>query len=389
MIKRMNTLKLISFMLISIMILSTGCGTNPTAPVAQEKKPFKIGMNLALNGPVAALDQYTNEGANVAVKEINAAGGINGRLLELIVEDNQTNPTTAVTAAKKLAENKDIIAIVGPSLGTYVLPTIPIYEDNQVLDIAMGSSLTIVEPIKKWIFKIPASDYQIAEKHLTYLGDEKKLKNIAILYSDDTSGNAALKEIQARAPKHGLQVVATEKFATSDTDMRAQLLRLNQSKAEAIIVWGSAQPGSIIAKNMLEIGMKQIILGSHGIAGTQFLQLAGKAAEGWRFYAVKAVAYKNLDASDPVKQRIDKLAPQLKAPFDAFHANGYDSIYLIAEALKKAGPEATRSTLRDQFEKIKDFPLLLSNYVFADHDAHQESTAIRFIVKNGEFWPDK
>ena len=103
-------------------------------------------------------------------------------------------------------------------------------------------------------------------------------------------------------------------------------MKVNQSGAEAIVIWGSPAPASVIAKNIKELDLKQVICGSHGIAGTDFLKVAGPAADGWYFYAVAAVAYKNLPADNSYKKLIDVFAPKLSTPFDAFHGNGHDGI---------------------------------------------------------------
>lgn len=405
-VSKMFKVVIVMLVLVSL-VMVTGCGaqngtdSNSTTKAQDQRSttskstetqanttPWKIGMNLALTGAVAATDAYIKEGAEVAVKDINAAGGIHGRPLELVAEDNQTNPTTAVTTARKLAENKDIIAILGPSFGTYVLPTVPIYEEEKITDIAFGSSMAIVDPIKKYVFKIPMSDYKVATRLVSFLADERKVKKIAIFHQDDTTGNIGKEEVVKKAKEKGLEIVATEKFATTATDMRPQLMKINQSGAEALIVWGSPAPASVIAKNIKELGMKQIICGSHGIAGTDFLKVAGDAANGWYFYAVAAVAYKNLPADNPYKKAIDEFAPKLSKPFDAFHGNGHDAIYLLAEAIKNAGPNATRDTVRDELEKIKDLQLLLSTYSYETHDGQTEQSLIRFTVKNNEFYPD-
>ena len=389
----------LTILVMTAFIFTYGCGSTQTnetkasaaqtkATEAEKKEPWKIGLNMALTGPVAATDAYIKEGAEIAVKDINAAGGVLGRPLELVAEDNQTNATTAVTTARKLAENKDIIAVLGPSFGTFVLPTVPVYEEEKVPAITFGSSLAIVEPIKKYVFKIPMSDYKVAERLVTFIADERKLKKIAILHQDDTTGNIGLDEVEKRAKAHGMEVVAVEKFATSGTDMRPQLMKINQSGAEALVVWGSPAPASVIAKNIKELGMKQLICGSHGIAGTDFLKVAGEAANGWYFYAVAAVAYKNLPADNPYKKKIDEFAPKLSTAFDAFHGNGHDAIYLLAEAIKNAGPDATRDTIVAELEKIKDLQLLLSTYTYETHDGQTEQSLIRFTVKNTEFWPD-
>lgn len=395
MIKHFKGLKIaLLVVLMAALVLTVGCGDQSKQESeekagSENKETWKIGMNLALTGPIAAIDENIYEGAKVAVDNINKAGGVNGRLLELVVEDNQSDPTTAVTVARKIAQNKDIIATSGPSLTTFVLPTMPIYSENKVMNIGMGSGMGIIQPVNEWIFKFIMSDYKVGSRLVKFLAEEKKVKKVAILFQDDTSGNSATEDLKKRIADSGMEVAAVDKFAASSTDMRPQLLRINKSGAEAIIVWGSPEPASVIAKNIKEIGMKQIIAGSHGIAGTHFLTVAGSAAEGWYFYAVAAVAYKNLPSDNPYKDKIDKLAPQLKKPFDAFHGNGYDATYLLAEAIKQAGPNATRSSVRDAFENIKDIQMTLSIYDFGDHDGQKEESLIRFTVKDGEFWPDK
>ncbi len=402
MIKRFGLFKV---MLVILALLSaifiTGCqsqkSTETEEPAKSEEvtktepaKPWKLGSILALQGPIAAIDEFTRAGMEAAIKEINDAGGIHGRPVELVVEDDQANPTVAVSAARKLTEDEEIMGVIGPSFTTFSLATIPVFEEVEIPNMALGAGIQIIDPLKKWVFKVPLTDIIIAKQMFNFF-KEKGITKIAVLHQDDASGESGRANMEKLAKDYGIQIVATEKFSGTATDMRSQLLRIKRTDAKAVSLWAGAEPVAMIAKNRKELEMNQMFVSAHTGVGKHFLEVAGEAGEGMYFYANSVFAAEQLDANDHVKQLFDKLKPQVSKGIDGFLANGYDSVMMIAEAIKRAGPEATRSTIRDQLETIKDYPLLLGTFTYGpdDHDGLSEDSVIRIIVKDGSFWPDK
>jgi len=393
-------LRLLIIVMISMMMLTVvGCQSKTAAPPAEkppvekveDKGSWKIGFIAPLTGPVSSMASYTLEAMQVGIKQINESGGIHGRPLELIVEDDQTNPTMTIAAAKKLIERDNVIILNGPLLSTFSLAAIPVVEEEKVPNLTHGAAIEIVKPIKNWVFKLPHTDTLIIRAQLEYLSKVKGVKNIAVFHQDDASGMSGGGQLQALSGEYGIMVVAVEKFAAADTDMRPQLLRLSRSNAEAIAIVGASNPVGVIAKNAKEVNIKIPIIGSHGAVSNQFIKIAGDAAEGIYFIGPKSVAGEYLDANDPFKKGYDKLMKDLNKEFDIFHGNGYDSIYLIAEVLKIAGPDADRNKVRDAFEKINNFTLVNATYTFKsdNHDGPQADSLIPLVVKYGKFIPAK
>jgi branched-chain amino acid transport system substrate-binding protein len=388
------------FILVSVMmIITVGCQSKTAPPPAgqtavekvEEKGPWKIGFIAPLSGPVSSMANYTLEAIQIAVKQINDAGGIHGRPLEVIVEDDQTNPTMTIAAAKKLIERDNVIVLNGPLLTTFSLAAIPVVEEEKIANLTHGAGREIVEPTKKWVFKLPHTDTLIIRAQLEFLSKIKGAKNIAVFHQDDASGMSGGQQLQTLAGEYGIKVVAVEKFAAADTDMKPQLLRINRTNAEAVAIVGSAGAVGVIAKNAREVNVKIPMIGSHGAVSHKFINVAGNAAEGMYFIGPKSVAGTHLNDNDPFKKGYDKLMGDLKKEFDIFHGNGYDSIYLIAEALKIAGPDADRNKVRDAFESIKNFTLVNATYTFTsdNHDGPQADSLIPLVVKDGKFIPAK
>lgn len=393
-IKGSIVLQLVFLMLITVFI--GGCGNSSkeaqdtgNKQSEENSKPWKIGFVAPLTGPAASIGQLELKGIEIGLEKINSEGGIDGRKLELLVEDDQTNPSNTVVAVKKLIQDEKIDLLMGPVLTNMALPAIPIVEENEVPQISHGAGRQVIEPLRKWVFKLPHTDTLVVEKQLDFLSKKLGIKKLAILHQDDATGVSGEKQLQSMASQYGIEVVAVEKFNGADTDMTAQLTKLSASKAEAVAMHGTSEPVGIIAKNAKQIGFKLPMISNHGSVSNHLIEVAGKAAEGMYFVGTKSIVGKYLPDNDPVKANYETITKSLKEPFDIFHGNGYDSIYLAAEALKRAGKDATNNEIRDALESLDSFQLLNAAYTFSakSHDGPKVDSLIVLKVENGEFKP--
>lgn len=382
--------------LIFTALLLGGCGSSSEEtkdagnnPSNTNAEPWKIGFVSPLSGPAATIGQLELEAIKIGLEEINAEGGIHGRKLELIVEDDQTNPSNTVVAVKKLIQDKKIDILIGPSLTNMALPAIPIVEENEIPNINIGAGRQIIDPVRKWVFKLPHTDTLIVEKQLEFLSKKLGIKKLAILHQDDATGVSGQKQLKSMAAQYGIEVVIVEKFNGADTDMTAQLTKISASKAEAVAMHGVSEPVGIIAKNAQQLGFKLPMISNHGSVSNHLIEVAGKAAEGMYFVGTKSIVGKYLPDNDPVKANYETIMKSLKKPFDIFHGNGYDSIYLAAEALKRAGKDASNTQIRDALESLNNFQLLNAAYTFTpeSHDGPKVDSLIILKVENSEFKP--
>lgn len=363
-------------MLLIAGLLVAGCGGNkeeakPTSSSAKE--PIKIGMVLDTSGNASSLGMPERNSAILLEEKINAAGGINGQPIKLIIEDSESDESKALLKAKKLVEQDKVVAIIGATTTGTTMSMVKYIESVGVPLISPAASVKIVTPIneRKWIFKIPQSDNLIADKMIEYL-NKKNIKKIAFMSASNAFGSSG-KELFAKvAAEKGITIVAQEKFGPEDKDMTAQLTRIKGLNPEAVIVWATPPSASTVAKNFRSLGFTVPMLQSHGIANKAFIDLAGADANGVVFPVGKVLAGEDLPDSDAQKKPImdyikdyeGKYGPMSRTTFGGHIP---DALYLLKQAIETAGstePEKVRTAI----ENTKNFAAVTGNYNFSPED---------------------
>ncbi len=332
-------------------------GCNVAASGAGQS-PYKIGGLFAVTGFNSPLGTPERDTAKMLEEQINAQGGIGGRKIQLVLYDTESEETKAVTLAKKLIEQDKVLAIIGPSSTGESLALLDTVTRAKVPLISCAASAQIVEPVaeRRWVFKTPQSDVLAAEEIFSYLKSQNQTK-LALLTSSGGFGTTGKAALEKAAGPAGMSIVAAETFGDKDTDMTVQLKKIQGTDAQAVIVWGTNPGPAIIAKNAKQLGMKQTIVNSHGIANTKFLELAGDAAEGVIFPAGKLLVADGLPDSDPQKKLLVSYAKDFQAkygvPADTFGGHAYDALLLVLNVLEKTGGD--REKMRDELEKTQNF----------------------------------
>lgn len=240
------------------------------------------------------------------------------------------------------------------------MPIIAIYEREQVPNISLGAGHEITDPLKKWIFRIPLTDYRLSPRMLKFTVDTLGARKIALLHSTDASGVMGAKGIMDNINKHKASIVITEKFDPKDTTMIPQLTKIKAARPDAIILYTSATPASVVAKNWQQLGMETLVVGSHGVPTADFVKLAGKIVDGgrWILFGSKDNCADQISPDNPwCKNIYDPFKRDLKekygkTDYQAPYGTGHVAMRIVAEALKIAGTD-DRAALRDALEKAR------------------------------------
>lgn len=362
------------------------------APVSKAKdEPYKIGAVFSITGPASFLGEPEKKTAEMIRDEINGKGGINGHPIELIIYDDEGDPTKCNLMVKKLIKNDNVPVIIGPSTSGTSLAVVGVAEEEQTPLISCAASYKIVSPIdqRKWIFKVAGSDSHVVGKMFDYM-KEKGIKKIGIMTVSDGFGSSGREELLRLAPDYGIEIVADERYGPKDTDLTAQLTKIRGAQPQAIVNWSTGPTQVLAVKNWRDLGMQAIPLyQSHGFGSKKNIELAGQAAEGVLLPLAKVNVGPLLPDNDPQKKVImaytEEYEKKYKEPISSFGGHAWDSMHLAVAALKEVGPD--RAKIRDQVEKTKGFVGQHGVFDFSaeDHNGLTKDDLVMVVVKGGDW----
>lgn len=350
--------------------------------------PIKIGALFAVTGPAAFLGEPERNTAKMVVDEINKAGGVKGRKLELVVYDTAGDATKAVQLATKLIKDDKVVAIIGPSTTGESMAVIPVAEKEQIPLISCSAGIKITDPLKKWIFKTAQNDTLAVGRIYEQL-QKQKLTKVSILTVSDGFGSSGREQLKAQATKFGISIVSDDTYGPKDTDMTAQLTKIRGIKPDAVICWGTNPGPAVIAKNAKQLGLKIPLYMSHGVSSKKFIELAGDAAEGIRLPSGKVLVADLLPNSDPQKKSLMAFVKDYqnhyKAEGDHFGGHAWDAVMLLKGAIDRGGD--TAAAIRDQLEKTKQFHGIGGTFTYSAHDhAGLGKDAFVLVEVKGKDW---
>ena len=346
---------------------------------------FKIGAAFALTGPAAVIGDPSAKIAEMLLEEINGAGGVNGKKIELITYDTESDPTKAVTVMKRLIDKDKVLAIIGPTTTGSAMASIKTVQSSEVPVVACVGGSPVVIPVKKWVFKSPQTGILAVERLYDYFAREK-LTKVAILSAAGGFGDSGRKALLAQAEPLGFEIAADERYGNRDTDMSAQLTSIKGSGAQAIVVWGIGPAPAIITKNAKQLGVKIPIFMSHGVADPKFIELAGDAAEGVMMPASRFIVADKMADSDPRKAFLMEVKTKYEAkygPVSTHTGYAYDALRIIEMALATAG--ADRAGIRDAIEKTQGYVGINGTFNMSaeDHNGLTKDSLVMVVVKDG------
>ena len=325
------------------------------AAFAQTKQVVKIGAIYPMSGSASFLGIPEERALKMKVDEINKAGGINGKTLEVIVYDTEGNSNKAAQQLRRLAESDKVDVIFGPSSSGESLATIGLSNELKIPQIAHGGTEQIIKPTTKWVFNSLAVDRVALSYVLSYF-KQKGIKSIALMTSADGYGQSGKNVLQQLLPGTDIKIATAEEFNRTDADMTAQVLRAKQSGADAMLVWSALPAPTIIARNAQAVGYDKPIFVGYGAASNELVEKAGPAGEGLYISSFRLLAPGSLPESDPVRPVTVRLyADYVKRygePPANFAQHSHDAVLILEAALKQIQGPVTRDNLRDAIEKV-------------------------------------
>ena len=349
---------------------------------------IKVGALFSITGPAAFLGAPERNSAQMVVDEINKAGGIKGRMLELVVYDTAGDATKAVQLATRLIKNDKVVAIIGPSTSGESMAVIPVVEKEQIPLVSCAASIKITEPVKKWVFKTAQNDALAVAKIYQYLQKARQTK-VAILTVSDGFGASGREQLKAQAKSHGIEIVSDDTYGPKDTDMTAQLTKIRGSRAQVVICWGTNPGPAIIAKNARQLGIKTPLYMSHGVSSKKFIELAGDSAAGLRLPSGRALVAEMLPNSDPQKKSLHAFLKDYQRHFnseaDTFGGHAWDAIMLVKHAIERGGDSP--AAIREQLEKTRNFSGIsgVFNFSGGDHAGLTKDAFVMIEIKNKDW----
>jgi branched-chain amino acid transport system substrate-binding protein len=359
------------------------------------KAPYKVGVNLALTGPLSGLMTYIKNGLVLEQERINAQGGIDGHPLELIFEDSGLDITKAANIQRKFGRNKEIKAIIGPLFSTATPTLTPIAEREKIPEIVLCPSSPIERKRKpKWAFYIAHGDPIVAER-LIDLIKARGYKKIFSFYDQDPTYIGIVENMKKLGKKEGIDVhLSKERFQTSDMDMTPQILKFKDQLKDydALFLGTNGATGSVVMRNLRTQGISMPVLAPHGWGFGFTLAMGKEAVEGVELTSGKACVAYQLDDSDPQKEVIIDFDKRMKARWDGMPAeqlsgHSYDAIWILYDAFKRAGENPTRAQLRDAIEKTKNFVGVTGIYTYTptDNEGLNKDALEIMVIKDNKF----
>jgi branched-chain amino acid transport system substrate-binding protein len=354
-----------------------------------QKNTIKIGAILAVTGPASNLGAPEAKTLQMLVEQTNAAGGLLGRQVELVLKDSGASPEKALSFARQLIEEEEVLAILGPSTSGESLKIKDVCQEGQTILLSCAAAEAIVNPVAKWVFKTPQNDAFATLWIYGYL-KERGLTRIGVVASNTGFGNGGMAQLQKYAPENGIQILIAEAYDKDATDLTSVLTKLKAREVQAVVNWSIEPAQSLVAKNMRQLGMTAPLLQSHGFGNIRYVEAAGQAAEGIVFPCGRLLVADALPAGHPQKALLEDYKKKYEDRFgeevSTFGGHAYDAYTILAEAVRRAG-SVEPAKVRDAIEGLKGFAGTAGIFNFSptDHNGLDMSSFEMLTVKGGKF----
>lgn len=321
-----------------------------------QAETIKIGVNQPLTGAFAASGTYVANGARVAAKEINAAGGILGKQIELIIEDNKSNPTEAAAVAEKLITSDEVPVMMGAwgsSLTLAVLPKLMQYKVPMLVETSSSSKIT--QQGNPYVFRISPPSWVEADVFEGLL-PELGIKKVDFLAINNDWGLGTINDFSKMFEENGIEVGRVEKMDEGATELSAQLASLKSSDSDTIIVTAAVEQLTLVLKQASAIGLKKRIITTGGSQNPdQLIEQAGTAADGSSHLTFFAPWLRETWPNPERAEGFIKLWEQAgHNPIGLTESyRGYEGIHVIKAAIEKAG-KAEPEAIREAFWEIEE-----------------------------------
>jgi branched-chain amino acid transport system substrate-binding protein len=327
--------RMLSIIILAVFVISAFAGCSK-APVNENE--IRIGVNYELTGDVASYGQSSVEGIEMAIDEINAAGGINGKKIVLKKYNNKSEPAEATTLANKLMSQDGVVAVLGPATSGSFKAEIPVATKNKIPVISGSATADDVtvdsNGVKEYAFRICYNDsFQGTAMANFAMKNLSAKKAVIIMDSSSDYGKGLAENFIKTFTDAGGTIVSKEAYVAKDTDFNAILTKIKGMQYDVIYIPGYYQEAGLIIKQARAQGITAPVLGADGFDSPSLVELAGASALNDVYFTNH---YSSLDKDPMVLKFIEDFKAKYKKDPDAFHALGYDLAKFVADGIKRA-----------------------------------------------------
>jgi len=366
-----KTLSILAALAIGAMLLSCGGGG--------KLDEILVGEYGSLTGTTATFGLSTHNGLTLAVEEINNAGGVLGKKIKLLTEDDQSKPEEAATAVIKLITRDGVKAVIGEVASSRSLAAAPICQDNGVPMISPASTNPEVTKKGDYIFRVCYIDPFQGEVLAKFAYNSLGLRNVAILKDIKNDYSVGLAQFfEETFVGLGGKIVATQAYSEGDADFKAQLTSLKGANPEAVFVPGYYTEGALIVKQARELNMTMPIIGGDGWDSSKLVEIGGEALNGTYF----STHYASDDTNYMVKNFVTKYKERHNETPDAMAALGYDAGLILCDAISRAG-STEGAAIRDALAATRGFKGVTGT-ISIDENRNARKSAVIIAVADGK-----
>ena len=346
--------------------------------LAASSEPIRIGEFASMTGKEATYGQTAHRGAVLAIEEANAAGGVLGRRIELLTEDNQSRPGESATIVKKFISRDKVVAVLGEIVSSRTLEVAPICQNARIPLVSPGATAPEVTSKGDYIFRACFIDPFVGTITAKFARETLKAKRTAVLSSVSSAQSVGLARFfREKFTAEGGVIALEQKFNEGDKDFRAQLTAIRAAGVDAIFIPAYYTEAALICKQARDLGLTIPLLGTDGWESSEFIAIGGKAVEGC--YLVTHYSAEN--GSSVVRDFNTRYEQRWGTPSNALSALGYDAAKLLIDALRRAGT-TDASKLRDALAATRNFTGAAGTITF-DAQRNPNKSAVVLTVRDG------
>ena len=366
---------------------SESADTGDDGGSADESGPITIGAVLDITGAGASLGVPERQTLELLADQLQAEGGIDGREVELIIEDDQSTEDGAAQAMDKLVNQDEVDIVLGASRTGPSLAMRPIAEASQVPMISLAANAAIVEG-SEWVFKSAQNDRVVIERMVEYMADQG-WTTVGLARDASGFGEGVQEIFDEVGAEAGISVVAVERFAPDATDFTAQMVNLRNAAADVNVIWGIPPAAGLAQRAYAQLGITTPVMQSHGIGNQVFLDTAAESANGLVAPLGRLVVADQLPDDDPQREVITNFIEDYTAEYgegpSTFAGHAYDGWQLAVDALREVGTDP--QALRDHLESVDGYVGISGVFTMTpeDHSGLSKDALVLVTVQNGEW----
>jgi len=354
-----------------------GCGGG-------EQETYKVGVAGPFTGDGAQFGEMIRMGVEMKAHEINEAGGINGVMLELELQDDKGDPKEAANVAQKLGSDPDVLAVIGHFNSSCSLAGKEVYKQMRVLQLSPGSTNINVCIGSDWTFRnVYRDDYQghfIADYIKNVLG----YKKVAVFFDNDDYGRGLKDAFRERADEIGLEVVAEEAYVRDTQEYTPQLTQIRAKNPDIIFISGLYANAAMILTQAKNLDIQTPFIGGDGLLSSDLIKNAGSAAEG----TIITCPFLPTVEDEKTRKFVEAFEKKYNEKPDAWAALSYDALGIVAEAIANAGPD--RTAIRDYVASLNGPENAydgVTGMTYFDENGDVMKPLVVAVVRGGEFYP--